>query len=125
MPKRRPDVDEKRRETTRLLTLAERGEAVAKNALGAMLIHGEGVSSPRIKLGMELADQAAECGDPGARQFLSLCYARGAFGKPLNADPSREWEQSARDNRQFVEYGPVVDIEARGVILAKPTIEWT
>jgi TPR repeat protein len=40
MPKRRPDTDEKRRETTRQLVLAERGEAAEQNAIGAKLAQG-------------------------------------------------------------------------------------
>lgn len=40
MPKRRPDVDEKRREIMHQLTLAEQGDAAAQNALGATLAQG-------------------------------------------------------------------------------------
>lgn len=40
MAKRRPDPDEKRRETLRLLHLAELGEAPAQNALAAKLAQG-------------------------------------------------------------------------------------
>jgi TPR repeat protein len=40
MPKRRPDVDEKRREIVEQLTLAEEGDAATQNALAAKLAQG-------------------------------------------------------------------------------------
>ena len=40
MPKRRPDINEKRQEFARQLLLAEQGEAADQNAIGAKLAQG-------------------------------------------------------------------------------------
>jgi hypothetical protein len=160
MPKRRPDVDEKRREITQQLSLAERGDAAAQNVLaarlaqgyfvksdqagalywyaqaarqgytyakwnaGTMFLHGEGTPSAMLELGMLLVEQAAECGEVSARQFLSQCYARGMFGKPVDLGVSKGWADGLRGSPLFVEYGVPIDIATHGVSLTKPQIEW-
>lgn len=158
MPKNIPDVDEKRRDIVRQLTLAEQGEAAAQNSVGAklaqgyflsrnlagalywyaqavkqgythakfnagtMLIMGEGVAVADAVLGMFLVRQAAEAGDPSARNFLSQSYAQGSFGLARNFDMSKHW--GSWSDAPFVEYGEPVDLADRGVTLSKPSIEW-
>ena len=160
MPKRRPDVDEKRREIMDQLTLAEQGDAPAQNVLGAklaqgyfmrkdaagalywyaqavkqgythakwnagtMLIEAEGIPSALISLGMALVEQAADCGDASACNFLAHCYECGVYGKTRDPMVSEKWSQNARDHEHFVEYGSAFDIEQHGVTLNKPSIEW-
>lgn len=161
MPKRHPDVDKKREETMRQLTLAEQGEAAAQNAIGAklaqgyfvrkdlagalywyaqaakqgythakwnagtMLVAGEGVTPAYIELGLKLIEQAADDGDASACHFLSHCYAQGSLGKMRDLHKSEQWNLRARNHEQFVEYGQPVDIEATGITLMKPQIEWS
>jgi TPR repeat protein len=131
----------KRREAEHQLRLAEQGDAAAQNIIGAklatgyfmktdlagalywyakavkqgythakfnagtMLIAGEGVGAAHFELGMKLIEEAAECGDPSACQFLSLA---GAARKP----------------QHFSEYGSPHDLEAHGISLSRPRIEW-
>lgn len=158
MPKNIPNIDERRRDVVRQLTLAEQGEAAAQNSVGAklaqgyfvgrnlvgalywyaqavkqgythakfnagtMLIIGEGVAAADAVLGMSLVRQAAEAGDPSARNFLSQCYAQGRFGLARSLDMSKYW--GSLSDAPFVEYGEPVDLEAGGVALSKPNIEW-
>lgn len=101
---------------------AKQGYTHAKFNAGTMLIMGEGVASPHTVLGMALVRQAAEAGDPSARNFLSQCYAKGSFGVARDINMSKQW--SAWSDVPFIEYGESVDIEAEGIALSKPSIVW-
>jgi TPR repeat protein len=98
----------------------KQGYTHAKFNAGTMLILGEGMAVAHTVLGMALVKQAAEAGDPSARNFLSQCYAEGSFGLAKGADTSNQWR--VRSNAPFIEYGEGVDIEAEGIELSKPSV---
>lgn len=100
----------------------KQGYTHAKFNAGTMLIMGEGVAAADAALGMSLVRQAAEAGDPSARNFLSQCYAQGSFGLARNLDMSKHW--GAWSDAPFVEYSEPVDLQVGGVALSKPRIEW-
>lgn len=100
----------------------KQGYTPAKFNAGTMLIMGEGVAAIDAVLGMSLVRQAAEAGDPSARNFLSQCYAQGSFGVARNLDMSKHW--GVWSDAPIVEYGEPVDLEADGVVLSKPSIDW-
>jgi TPR repeat protein len=99
------------------------GYTHAKWNAGSMLVAGEG-GAAHLELGMQLIEQAAHSGEVSACNFLSHCYAQGAFGKHRDPDKSNFWASRAQVHERFAEYGDPVDVEAHGVTLAKPTIEW-
>jgi TPR repeat protein len=161
MPKRLPDLEEKRQEIARQLLLAERGEAADQNVIGAklaqgyfverdlagalywyaqavkqgythakwnagtMLLSGEGVKVACVELGMRLIEEAANCGDASACNFLAQCFEQGIFGKERDLLMSAKWRESAQNSTRFVEYGPPFDVEAYGIILSKPKVQWS
>lgn len=90
-----------------------------------MLIAGEGVSAPHVELGMLLIEQAAASGDASACTFLGQCYAHGVHGKNRDPEKSNLWFSYSRNNERFIERGDPVDIEADGLLLTKPQVEWT
>jgi TPR repeat protein len=100
----------------------KQGYTHAKFNAGIMLIMGEGVTPADVGLGMSLVRQAAEAGDPSARNFLSQCYSQGSFGLARDLDMSKHW--CGWSDAPFVEYGEPIDLEAGGLVLSKPSIEW-
>jgi hypothetical protein len=81
------------------------------------------VAAAHVAFGMALVKQAAEAGDASARNFLSQCYAEGSFDLGKSAEMSNRW--SAWSNAPFIEYGERVDIEAEGIALSKPRVDWS
>jgi uncharacterized protein len=103
----------------------QQGYTYAKWNAGTMLIAGEGVEGRRVELGLELIEQAADCGDESACDFLAQCYANGGFGKERDPVMSAKWSERAREHTRFVEYGPPFDLYAHGITLPKPKVEWS
>jgi TPR repeat protein len=103
----------------------KQGYTYAKWNAGTMLIAGEGVEGRRIELGVELIEQAADCGDASACDFLAQCYAKGTFGKVRDPVMSAKWSERAREHVRFVEYGLPFHLDAHGITLLKPKVEWS
>lgn len=91
---------------------------------GTMLIAGEGVDTPAIKLGMSLVKRAAESGVTSACLFLSQLSTNGLRGFPIDADVANYWRERAYGNVEYVEYSSGIDIGAHGIQLIKPELEF-
>lgn len=104
---------------------AKQGYTYAKWNAGTMLIAGQGAEAARVELGLKLIEEAADSGDESACDFLAQCYEQGSFGKERDPLMSAQWARSARDYTRFVERGSPFDLEAHGIILSKPKVEWS
>lgn len=98
------------------------GLAEAKFNAGTMLINGEGIEK-NVELGIRLIQEAAEHGENNACVFISLCHARGAYGKTADKNASEAWHLKSLEQADAV-FSTPFDIQSElGICLAKPDIK--
>ena len=91
----------------------KKGYVNAKWNAGSMFLKGDGGVPKNTELAMMLIEEAAEEGDNGASHFLSICYAKGGYGKEVDIESSNFWREKASSGCESQEYGKQIDLESK------------
>jgi len=98
----------------------KKGYVKAKWNAGSMLLYGECEVEKNEDIGLSLIEDAAEANDNSACLFISRCYLKGRFGKKVDLELAKHWEQRAWDINNKKDFNRPIDIEKEyGIILKR------